>query len=141
MCFGKGHWVLIPFLIWVVNFEWESGILIQLLICVVNYCQNLYLHPMVIKAKRCVSISDPHQNILELDTLGDLCCFKPLASKLLNPMIGEYCVIGRHIALHMSGSEDTDPCCFTDLWLNARVLRFAFCQHPTADVLARWKRF
>ena len=37
-------------------------------------------------------------------------CFKPLASKLLQPIIGEYCVIGRHIALHMSGSEDTDPC-------------------------------
>ena len=34
--FGKGNWGLIPFLIWVVNFDWTSGILIQLLICVVK---------------------------------------------------------------------------------------------------------
>ena len=26
---------------------------------------------------------------------------------------------------------------FTDLWRNASVLRYTFCQHPTADVLAR----
>ena len=55
--FGRGTGVLNPFLNWVVNFDWTSGILIQLLIGVVNYCQNLYLHPMVVKAKRCVSIT------------------------------------------------------------------------------------
>ena len=27
--------------------------------------------------------------------------------------------------------------CFTDLWRNASVLRYTFCQHPTGDVLAR----
>ena len=32
----KGIGVLIPFLIWVMNFDWTSGILIQLLICVVK---------------------------------------------------------------------------------------------------------
>ena len=31
---------------------------------------------------------------------------------MLQPIIDEleYCVIGLHIALHMSGSKDTDPC-------------------------------
>ena len=76
-----------------------------------------------------------------LDTFGD--CFKPLASKLLQPIIGEYCVSDRRIAFHVSGSQGTDPC----LWfyrLMAECEDVAFrvlSTHPTADILARWKRF
>ena len=33
-----------------------------------------------------------------------ICIVKPLA----RPIIGEYCVIGLFIALHMSGSKDAD---------------------------------
>ena len=61
------------------NFNSVVDLCGELLSELVSAANNL--HPMVIKAKRCVSISDHHQNTItkiQLDTLGDLYCFKPL---------------------------------------------------------------
>ena len=147
-CLGWGHCVLergirvlIPFLIWVVNFEWGSGNLIQLSICDVNYCQNLYLHPIVIKAKRCISISDPDQNTHLIHLVICIISSHLLASCYSQLLVNTVSLAATLLSICLDRRTQILVCCFTDLWQNAMMLRCAFYQHPTADILVRWIRF
>ena len=152
-CIGWGHCVLergigvlIPFLIWVVNFDWTSGILIQLLNCVVKLVSashgykgetmRLHHHNTVVQLE--VFTLDSHDALRARH--GDLHCDATCYSQLLmnlNTVSLAFTLLSicldRRTPILVSG--------FMDLWRNESVLHYTFCQHPTADVLARRKRF